>query len=76
MRRHLNYYLSEKKNYLLKHTGKIIGSHNKSNCQNEYDRIRGYLSNRSILPAGTVESLEKRKNCLQGLGIVDDIKLE
>ena len=31
------------------------------NYQNEHDRIRDYLSNRSILPPSTIESLEKRK---------------
>ena len=54
----------------------IIDTQNKINYQNEYDRIRGYLSNRSILPAGAIESLEKRKKFLKGLGIVDEVKLK
>ena len=38
---------------------KAYRKQNKINYQNEYDRIRGYLSNRSILPAGTIESKKK-----------------
>ena len=47
----------------------VIDRQNKLNYQNEYDKIQGYLSNRSILPAGSVESLEQRKKFLQSLGI-------
>ena len=54
----------------------IIDTQHRINYQNEYDRIRGYLSNRSILPAGTVESLEKRKKFLKGLGIGDENHLK
>ena len=54
----------------------IIDTQNRLNYQNEYDRIRDYLSNRSILPAGTVESLEKRKKFLQGLNIGPENKLK
>ena len=44
----------------------IIDTQNRLNYQNEYDRIRYYLSNRSILPAGTVESLEKSEEIFTG----------
>ena len=44
----------------------IIDTQNRLNYQNEYDRIRDYLSNRSILPAGTVESLEKSEEIFTG----------
>ena len=44
----------------------IIDTQNRLNYQNEYDRIRHYLSNRSILPAGTVESLEKTEEIFTG----------
>ena len=54
----------------------IIDTQNRINYQNEYDRIRGYLSNRSVLPAGTVESLEKRKRFLKSLGIGDENHLK
>ena len=47
----------------------IIDSQNRLNYQHEHDRIRDYLSNRSILPASTIESLEKRKQFLNNLGI-------
>ena len=40
----------------------IQDNQNKADYQNEYDRIRGYLSNKSILPPSTVEYLEQHKN--------------
>ena len=46
----------------------IIDSQNRLNCQNENDRIRDYLSNKSILPPSTIESLENRKKFLNNLG--------
>ena len=46
----------------------IIDSQNRMNYRDEYDRIRGYLSNRSILPPATIESLEARKKFLDNLG--------
>ena len=46
----------------------VIDSQNRMNYQNEHDRIRDYLSNRSILPPSTIESLENRKKFLNGLG--------
>ena len=46
----------------------MIDSQNRMNYQNEHDRIRDYLSNRSILPPSTIESLENRKKFLNGLG--------
>ena len=55
---------------------KIVESQNRMNYQNEYDRIQSYLSNRSILPAGTIEYLEKRKKFLNSLGINDVTKLK
>ena len=46
----------------------VIDSQRRMNYQNEYDRVQGYLSNRSILPPATVESLEARKKFLNNLG--------
>ena len=46
----------------------VIDSQNRMNYQNEHDRIKGYLSNKSILPPSTIESLENRKKFLNTLG--------
>ena len=46
----------------------VIDSQRRMNYQNEYDRVQGYLSNRSILPPATIESLEARKKFLNNLG--------
>ena len=46
------------------------------NYQNEHDRIRSYLANHSILPAGTVEYLQKRQKFLNELGFGDEPKLK
>ena len=55
---------------------RIIDSQNKLNYQGEYDRIRSYLSNNSILPPGTIESLEQRKKFLNDLGFGEEDKLK
>ena len=47
----------------------IIDTQNRLNYQYEHDKIRDYLSNRSILPASTIESLEKRRQFLNSLGV-------
>ena len=49
----------------------VSDTQHRLNYQNEYDWIRGYLSTRSMLPAGTGESLNKKK-CLSDLGIGDE----
>ena len=49
----------------------ILDNQNKANCQNEYDRIKGYLSNKSILPPSTSEYFEHRKNFLREAGARD-----
>ena len=46
----------------------VTASQRRMNYQNEYDRVQGYLSNRSILPPATIESLEARKKFLNNLG--------
>jgi len=46
----------------------IIDGHNRLNYQNEYDRIRGYLANVSILPSSTVEHLRNREKFLLSVG--------
>ena len=46
----------------------VIDSQRRMNYQNEYDRVQGYLSNRSILPPATIESLEASKKFLENLG--------
>ena len=53
----------------------IIDNQNKLNYQGEYDRLRGYLSNKSILPPSTVEFLEKRKKFLEGLKVGENDKI-
>ena len=47
----------------------IVDTQNRLNYQYDHDKIRDYLSNRSILPASTIEALENRKKFLEGLGI-------
>lgn len=49
----------------------ILDNQNKADYQNEYDRIKGYLSNKSILPPSTAEYLEQRKNFLKSVGARD-----
>ena len=49
----------------------VIDTQNRLNYQYEHDKIRDYLSNRSILPASTIESLEKRRQFLNNLGFIN-----
>ena len=54
----------------------VIDTQNRLNYQYEHDKIRDYLSNRSILPASTIEALENRKKFLEGLGIGNEKPLK
>ena len=65
----------EKFESLKKYRKHIIDAQNKLNYQGEYDRLRSYLSNRSILPPSTVEFLEKRKKFLEGLKVGENDKI-
>ncbi len=54
----------------------MIDTNNRTTYQNEYGRIRYYLSNQSILPPGTVEQFQNRAKLLKSLGATDEDKLE
>ena len=61
---------------LLAYRKNVVDASNRTNYQNEYDRIRYYLSNQSILPPSTVEQFKNRAKLLKSLGATDEDKLE
>ena len=74
----LNYY-KQQRNIIKAHQTKAslislrkdwLDKQTKNGYQNEYDRIRGILTN-SVLPGVTKTSLEKRVDTLQKMGVTD-----
>jgi len=74
----LNYYKRQRNIIKAHHTkASLISLRNKwqnqqvrTNYQNEYDRIRGILTN-SVLPGVTKDSLNARVEVLQKFGVTD-----
>ena len=59
---------------LKKYRKHMLDNQNKLNYQGGYDRVRCYLSNRSILPPSTVEYFENGKKFLESLKVGENDK--
>ena len=74
----LNYYKRQRNIIKAHHTKASLISlrkdwldrQTKTNYQNEYDRIRGILTN-SVLPGVTKDSLDTRVKTLKAMGVTD-----